>query len=129
MAEFYRTNGDAGSLGTFVSFIGKTPKCYGIKLSGAAGAADLTNEMGTNGAFAGILRQITSNATVLAYQVENNSTANVSIMLEAPSHLTATNIRDIIRNGGNGGGYYGNTTAFDASATLVTDTGFKLAYS
>jgi len=129
MAEFYRTNGDAGSLGTFVSFIGKTPKCYGIKLAGALGAANLAAEMGTNGAFAGILRQITSNATVLAYQVENNTTANVSIMLEAPSHFTATEIRDMIRNGGNGGGWYGNTGAFDASSTLVTDTGFKLAYS
>jgi hypothetical protein len=105
MADFYRTNGSAGSLGSFVSFIGKTPKCYGIKLAGADGARDLTAEMGVNGAL------------------------GVSIMLEAPSELTATNIRDIIRNGGNGGGWYGNTTAFDCSSTLVTDTGFKLAYS
>jgi hypothetical protein len=129
MADFYRTNGSAGSLGSFVSFIGKTPKCYGIKLAGAAGAVDLTNEMGVNGALGGIFRQLSANATILAYQVENNTTANVSIMLEAPATLTATNIRDIIRNGGNGGGWYGNTTAFDCSSTLVTDTGFKLAYS
>jgi len=129
MAEFYRTNGSTGSLGDFVSFIGKTPKCYGVKLAGADGARDLTNEMGVNGALGGIFRQLSANATILAYQVENNTSANVSIMLEAPATLTATNIRDIIRNGGNGGGWYGNTTAFDCSSTLVTDTGFKLAYS
>jgi hypothetical protein len=129
MADFYRVNGSAGSLGSFVSFIGKTPKCYGVKLAGADGARDLTAEMGVNGALGGVFRQISANATILAYQVENNTSANVSIMLEAPSELTATNIRDIIRNGGNGAGWYGNTTAFDCSTTLVTDTGFKLAYS
>ena len=129
MADFYRTNGSAGSLGSFVSFIGKTPKCYGIRLAGADGARDLTNEMSVNGALGGIFRSLSANATILAYQVENNTTANVSIMLEAPADFTATNVRDIIRGGGNGGGWYGNTGAFDCSSTLVTDTGFKLATS
>jgi len=129
MADFYRTNGSTGSLGDFVSFIGKTPKCYGVRLIGADSARNLTNEMGVNGALGGVFRQLSSNATILAYQVENNTTGNVSIMLEAPATLTATQIRDIIRTGGNGGGWYGNTGAFDCSATVVTDTGFKLATS
>jgi hypothetical protein len=131
MADFYRTSGNVtpGGMGTFVSFIGKTPTCYGIRLIGAGGAGDVTTELGPNDAVAGILRAISANATVLGYQIESNSTGNVSLLLEAPATFTATNVRDIIRNSGNGAGWYGNTTTFDASATLVTNVGFKLAYS
>ena len=131
MAEFYRVNGNVtpGGMGTFVSFIGKQPTCYGIKVVGAGGPQDVSAELGPNDAVAGILRSLSANATILGYQIENNSTGNISLMIEAPPTFTATNIRDIIRTGGNGGGYYGNTGAFDASATLVTNVGFKLAYS
>jgi hypothetical protein len=135
MADFYRTSGNVspGGLGTFISFIGKTPKCYGIKLVGAAGPGNVYTETGPNDALAGIFKTLSANATILAYQIENaasaSTPANLSVMLEAPATLTATNVRDIIRGGGNGAGWYGNTTAFDASATLVTDVGFKLAVS
>ena len=129
MADFYRSNGTSGSLGTFVSFIGKTPKAFGIRLSGTAlGGTNLTNEFGPEGAFAGILKAISSNVTVLAYQVENNTTGNVSILLEGGDFLTAANIQSIIRTGGNGAGGYGNSSPLvDCGLTLVSDTGFKLA--
>ena len=130
MADFYRTNGTVGTIGTFVSFMGKQPTCYGIKVAGTAGAKDVSAELGPNDAVAGILKAISANATILAYQIENNSTGNISLMLEAPVEFTATNIRDIIRNSGNGAGGYGTSSPlFDAGQTLVTNVGFKLAYS
>jgi hypothetical protein len=132
MADFYRTSGNVtpGGMGTFVSFMGKQPTCYGIKVAGTAGAKDVSAELGPNDAVAGILKAISANATILAYQIENNSTGNISLMLEAPVEFTATNIRDIIRNSGNGAGGYGNSSPlFDAGQTLVTNVGFKLAYS
>ena len=130
MADFYRTNGTVGTIGTFVSFMGKQPTCYGIKVAGTAGAKDVSAELGPNDAVAGILKAISANATILAYQIENNSTGNISLMLEAPVEFTATNIRDIILNSGNGAGGYGNSSPlFDAGQTLVTNVGFKLAYS
>jgi hypothetical protein len=135
MADFYRVNGTTlpNGFGTFVSFIGKQPTAYGVKLAGASGAANVYTETGPNDALAGIFKTISANATILGYQVENagssSTPANVSILLEAPSEFTATNIQNIIRGGGNGAGWYGNAGAFDASQTIVTDTGFKLAYS
>ena len=131
MADFYRSNGTSGSKGTFVSLIGKTPKAFGIRLSGTAvGGTDLTNEFGPEGAFAGILKAISSNISILAYQVENTSTGNVSILVEGGDFLTNTNLQNIIRTGGNGAGGYGNSSPLvDCGLTLVTDTGFKLATS
>ena len=132
MADFYRSNGNVspGGLGTFVSFIGKTPKAFGLRVAGTTGAKDVSAELGPQGAVQDIFKAISSNVTILGYQIENNSTGNVSIMLEAPDTFSATNLRDIIRSGGNGAGGYGNATPkFDAGQTLVTNVGFKLAYS
>ena len=130
MADLYRVNGSVGTIGTFVSLIGKTPKCYGIRLQTGAGVGgNLQPELGPNDAVQGIFKRLTGNATILAYQIEPGTTGNVSVMFEAPSELTATQIRDIIRTGGNGGGWYGNTGTFDASGTLVTDVGFNLKYT
>ena len=130
MADFYRVNGTVGTIGTFVSFMGKQPTCYGIKVAGTAGAKDVSAELGPNDAVAGILKAISANATILGYQIEDNATGNISLMLEAPQTFTATNLRDIIRNSGNGAGGYGNSSPqFDAGATLVTNVGFKLAYT
>ena len=132
MADFYRSNGTSGSKGTFVSLIGKTPKAFGIRLSGTAvGGTDLTTELGPEGAWQGVLKAISSNATVLAYQIENTATGNVSVLLEGGDFLSATNLQSIIRTGGNGAGGYGNAAVglADCGLTLVTDTGFKLATS
>ena len=111
MADFYRVNGTVGTLGTFVSLIGKQPAAYGIKLVGASGPGNVYTETGPNDALAGIFRTISANATILAYQVENaasaSTPANVSIMLEAPNTFSATDLQNIIRGGGNGAGYAG----------------------
>lgn len=130
MADFYRSNGSVGTIGTFVSLIGKQPKCYGIRIAGTAGAKDISAELGPEGAVQGIFKSISANATILGYQIENNSSGNVSLLIEAPVDLTAANMQAIIRSGGNGAGGYGNSSPqLDAGLSLVTDVGFKLAYS
>lgn len=130
MADFYRSNGNVGAIGTFVSFISKAPKAFGVRVVGSSGAKDVSAELGPEGAVQGILKAISANATVLGYQIENNSTGNVSILIEGGDHLTAANIQSIIRTGGNGAGGYGSSSpAFDAGSSLVTDVGFKLATS
>lgn len=130
MADFYRTNGSAGTIGTFVSFIGKTPKAFGLRVVGTTGPKDLSSELGVNGSFQDILKTVSSNITVLGYQVENNSNGNVSILIEGGDYVTATNLQAIIRTGGNGAGGYGNSSPqLDAGLSLVSDVGFKLATS
>lgn len=133
MADLYRVNGNVspGGVGTFVSFIGKTPKAFGIRFSGTAlGGADLRSELGPEGAVQGIFKAISSNVTILGYQIENTATGNVSVLLEGADFLTATNLQNIIRTGGNGAGGYGNSSPLvDCGLTLVTDVGFKLATS
>lgn len=130
MAQIYRTNGGVGTIGTFVSFIGKTPKAFGIRIAGTAGAKDVSGELGAEGAMQDIFKAISSNVTILGYQIENNSTGNVSVLVEGGSHLSAADMQAMIRTGGNGAGGYGSSSpAFDAGSSLVTDVGFKLALS
>ena len=139
MAEIYRVNGNVGAINDgkgFIStavgasFIGKALKAFSIRVVGTAGPKDLSTELGVNGAFQDMLKTISANTTVLAYQVEPNSTGNVSILLEGADYLTYTNIQNIIRTGGNGAGGYGNSSPqLDAGSSLVADTGFKLATS
>jgi hypothetical protein len=125
MADFYRTNGNTGPAGTFISFIGKTPKCFGGYIAnGSNTAQDLRAELGVNLAVPGILNALESNATVLAYQIENVNSGNISVLLEGASHLTASDIQGIIR----GNSPYGNN-AVVATGSIITDVGFKLANS
>jgi hypothetical protein len=136
MAEIYRTNGNVGAVGygtSFLStavgasFIGKNLLALGVRVVGAAGPANLQAEAGVNGAVAGILRSVSANTTVLAYQLEPGTTGNLSLLLEGATHLTATDIQNTIKGGGNGAGWYGNTNNIDASSSLVTNYGFKLS--
>jgi len=130
MADFYRTNGNVGTVGTFVSFIGKTPKAFGLRVVGTAGPTSLVGELGVNGAMQDILKTVSSNITVLGFQVESGTNGNVSLLIEGGDYVTATNLQAIIRTGGNGAGGYGNSSPqLDAGLSLVSDVGFKLATS
>jgi len=131
MADFYRVNGNAGTVGAAQSFVGKAPKFFGLYICASGGAAvDISAEMGVNGAVKDILNNIESNASVLVYQVESGTGGNISLMLEGVSGATtAATLQSQIRGGGNGSGWYGNTNNIDARGTLVFDAGFKLALS
>ena len=138
MADFYRVNGNAGAIGdgkgwvstaAGASFIGKEPLALAVVVKGAGSVTDVSNELGVNGAVADILRTISANTTVLAYQVEPVNTGNVSLILEGADGLTASTVASMIRAGGNGAGWYGNGSTIDASATLVSNRGLKISYA
>ena len=111
-------------------------KAYKITTLGTA--ANLANELkgpslaGLTGAVDTLLRTITSNATVLAYQVDTNSTTSqLSVIVErsgwgSDADLQAA-IRTLSHDGTPGGniGAYGNV--FPALATVSSSGGIKLA--
>ena len=106
----------------------------GGNLSGAGGtASSLASELGVNLAVEGILKAISANVTVLAYQIEAGSGGNISLLIEGGAGYAstdagiATNVQNIVRNGGNGSGYYGNNLS-DATTSLFVNRGFKLSY-
>jgi hypothetical protein len=124
--KIYAVNGGAGTIGTVQSFIGKTPKFFGVVVkNGGNTAQDLSAETGVDGAIIGILKALEANTSVLCYQVENASSGVMSVMLETANHLAYGDVQAIIRAGGANGVYNG----INATGTVVTDTGFKLAAS
>lgn len=111
-------------------------KAYKITTLGIT--ANLANELkgpslaGLNGAVDTLLRTITSNATVLAYQVDTNSTtAQLSVIVERSGWGSDADLQAAIRTLSHDGtpganiGAYGNI--FPALATVTSTGGIKLA--
>ena len=142
MADFYRVNGNVGIIGdgkgflttvAGASFIGKQPVALAAVIQdGSLSKANLANELGVNGAVEGILKAISSNVTVLAYQIETGANGNISLLLEGSAGIGSTDaavastVQAIIRGGGSAG-LYGNNNV-DATGTSVVNRGFKLSY-
>ena len=122
MADFYRTNGNAGPAGSFISFIGKVPKAFQIWIANGSNVAqDLRGELGVNYAVPAILNALEANSTVLAYQIENTANGNISVLLEGAAGITASQIQATLA----ANGPYGNN-AIVATGTVVNDIGFRL---
>ena len=98
MAIFTRTNGDAkgvvnvdvgthgSGIGAIIATgIGKHPTAFKIDSS-----IDLRGEMGVGGQVETILRVISTRSTIIAYQVENNDSGQVSVLVEATSFDAAS---------------------------------------
>jgi len=92
MAIFTRSNGDAQGvvnvdvgtagtgIGTIISTgIGKHPTMYLID----TGSATLVGKLGANSAVEAILRTVTQIATVIAYQVENDGSGEMRVLVES----------------------------------------------
>ena len=92
MAIFTRSNGDAQGvvnvdvgtagtgIGTIISTgIGKHPTMYLID----TGSATLVGKLGANSAVEAILRTVTQIATVIAYQVEDDSSGEMRVLVES----------------------------------------------
>lgn len=101
MAIFTRTNGDAngvvhvdtgahgGGIGAIVSTgIGKRPTMFRVDSD-----ADLRGETGVGGKVETIIRVIAIKATVIAYQVENNASGKVHVLVEATGWADDTELR------------------------------------
>jgi hypothetical protein len=85
-------------------------------------AVDITNELDTNEAVEAILKVVANTSSILAYQVENASSGQISLMFEG-SAITASELQTAIRAMGTTVGANNK----DVSGSTVTDLGFKLA--
>jgi hypothetical protein len=140
MADFYRINGNAGVVGDgkgFIStaigasFIGKFPVAIAGYIANSSGTAqDLRSESGVNNAIPAILTSISSNVTVLAYQIEATTGGNISLLLEGAAGLASTDagIATVIQNTVRSLTAAGNN-AVDCSGSLFVNKGFKLSYT
>lgn len=134
MAEVTRVNGDVLSgvnqntaVGALVSFAGSQPVAFGIVVANGSGeAVDIRTEGQVGESIEAILFAILTKATITYLQVENDTTGQISVMLEANGGgWTAATLQTAIRALGATVG----ANSVDVSGTTVTDTGLKLATS
>ena len=142
MAVFTRINGDAGGVmnsGDSRIFANATIINTGIaaplaayKITGllpqTGGGANLAAELTTGGAVETLLRIISGNATVLAYQTDTGS--QLSVLVERSGWSSDTVLQTAIRQtiAGDGSGNIGATGNTWVGAATVTSTGgIKLA--
>ena len=123
MASLTRTNGVTFSaVGTPVQFIGKTQKFFAIVAKNGSGTAqDLAAEGGADEAVDIILRTVSAQTSIHAVQVEN-TTGQISLILDGADGVTASDIQTAVRA-------LGTANSIDVSGSTVTDVGFKLALS
>ena len=148
MASFSRTNGDSGavnSVGDGRAFANATIINTGIgspitayKIAGiiptGGGAGNLAAELGgpngagVPGAVETIVRIISGNASVLAYQTDSNQ--QLSVIVERSGWASDTALRDAIRatTAGDGAGNIGSRgNTWVGAATVSSTGGIKLA--
>ena len=134
MAEVTRVNGDVLSgvnqntaAGELVSFSGSQPAAFAIVVANGSGtAADIRTEGQTGESIEAILFEILTKATITYMQIENDTSGQISVMLEANGGgWTASTLQTAIRALGATVG----ANNVDVTGTTVTDTGLKLATS
>ena len=104
--------------------------------NGSSQAIDLTNQLGnvTNGVFTpGVVNQINQaiqrTATIAFYQVEADTTGQISYGIYPSGAYTAATLEAVIQSLGNVQitASNGTVTGVNVSSSEVTDVGFKLA--
>jgi hypothetical protein len=120
MAIFTRTSGDAkgvvhvdtaaagGGIGTIISTgIGKRPTIFLLD----TGSVDLRGQTGVGGAVEAMLRAVAVQSSLIAYQVEDNDSGEVRVMVEATGY-DAAGLQAAVRALGTvNGANLGSTTA------------------
>jgi len=138
MAEITRTHGNAfGSVshdrGTsstgnisadeLVTINGPVCNYFKIIIQDVSGDVnDLRPELGTGEVVEAVIREINSKANVEAYQVEGDTTGQISVQIYPQGAWTNSTLQTAIRALGTSVG--GNT--MDVSGSTVTDPGFEL---
>lgn len=130
MAIFTRTNGDAAGVvnvdvGTHGAGIGgivstgiaRRPTAYNIVAN-----VDLRSETVTGGAVEAIFRVVTQKASMLAYQVENDTSGQVSVLVEGSGWTDSDLQAALVALGSVGAG-----PVSLAGTTVVSTGGLKLA--
>lgn len=134
MAEVTRVNGDVLSgvnqntaVGELVSFSGSQPEAYAIIVAdNTSTAQDIRAEGQTGESIEAILFEILTKATITYMQIENDTSGQISIMLEGNgSGWTASAMQTAIRALGATVG----SNDIDVRGTTVTNLGLKLATS
>ena len=143
MAVFTRINGDAGGVmnsdqgRTFANAtiintgIAAPLAAYKITLPTTGAQGNLAAEQVTGGAVETLLRIVSGNATVLAYQTDTaGASSQLSVLVERSGWASDTVIQTNIRNttAGDGAGNIGAVANVWVGAATVTSTGgIKLA--
>ena len=137
MAEFTRTHGNAqqvfhidtnngalsGALAESAPVNLQGPKLDFFKLLINDGSAvDLQAEVGTGLAVEAILKDIQQTSTVAVYQVEDDTSGQISVAIYPTGAYTASTLQTQIRLLTAAG-----TNSVDCSSSTVADAGFKLA--
>lgn len=134
MAEVTRVNGDVlsgvnqnTSVGELVSFNGSQPIALSIVVkNGSGNAVDIRTEGQAGEAIEAILFAVLTKATIIYTQIEDDTSGQISVMLEANGGgWTAADAQTAIRALGTAVG----ANDVDVSGTTVTNTGLKLATS
>lgn len=120
MAIFTRTSGDAkgvvhvdtavsgGGIGTIISTgIGKRPTIFLLD----TGSVDLRGQTGVGGAVEAMLRAVAVQSSLIAYQVENDDSGEVRVMVEATGYDAASLQAAVRALGTVNGANLGSTTA------------------
>jgi hypothetical protein len=139
MAEVTRVNGNAfgvvhmdrslsgsGAISADETVIISLPQMDFFKIiveNGSQEAVDLRNELDAGEAVEAILRKVGDLATVEMYQVEGDTTGQISVGVYPAGTWTASSLQTAVRAMGT---TVGNNTV-DVSGSDVTDGGFKLA--
>jgi len=137
MAEFTRTHGNAqqvfhidtnngalsGALAESAPVNLAGPKLDFFKLLINDGSAvDLQAEVGTGLAVEAILENIQQTSTVAVYQVEDDTSGQISVAIYPTGAYTASTLQTSIRTLTAAG-----SNSVDCSSSTVADAGFKLA--
>lgn len=139
MAEVTRVNGSAfgvvhmdrgtsgsGAISADETVIISLPQMDFFKIiveNGSQEAVDLRNELDAGEAVEAILRKVGDLANVEMYQVEGDTTGQISVGVYPAGAWTASSLQTAVRAMGT---TVGNNTV-DVSGSDVTDGGFKLA--
>jgi hypothetical protein len=123
MADVTRFNGDAGTVGDFINFIGANVAAFKLLVQNATFVArDIRTQNGPDETIEAILKTVAIRATVLGYQVENDTSGQISLLVEKGDWTTADLQANIRALGSNVLG-----TGIDVSGSNVSTNGYKLA--
>ena len=127
--------GDQSSAVTHFT-VSRNPTFVAIVIkNGSSEAIDISNEMDVGESVEAVLRVCAENASILGYQVEYDSTGQISVMLEGPHTQStygtagtssfASDLQTRVRALGTAVG----ANSIDVSGSVVTNVAFKLATS
>lgn len=131
MAQITRPNGDVlsgvnqnSTAGNFVSFNGARLMAFRLIIADSGSNPQDVRDEGQSGeVIESIVKLIMTRATPSYMQIENDTSGQVSVLLEGEGGWDASSLQTAIRNMGTSVG----SNSVDVSGTTVTDNGLKLA--